>query len=126
MATREIPRAEWPAFFDSFSRQHEGWLSTIEVLGPDVGAQVETRERPLVGITADLKGPEDTISIMIGAEADEHVDHVIRAPSSVQLKETPEGAHEALHIDSRSGPATLLRFRATVSTALLDGYVAHP
>jgi len=126
MGTRDIPRNEWPQFFDSFSRQHQGWLSTIEVLGPDIGAQVETREQPLIGITADLKDEENSIAIMLGAEANAHVDHVIRDPSHVQLKETPEGAHEALHIESNTGPATLLRFRATVAPDALDGYVPPP
>ena len=28
---REIPRGEWLSFLDGFSRQHEGWLVTLEV-----------------------------------------------------------------------------------------------
>lgn len=33
MSTREVPREEWVSFCDSFSRQHEGWRVTVEVLG---------------------------------------------------------------------------------------------
>jgi hypothetical protein len=33
MKTKEIPRNEWREFFDIFSRQHEGWLVTPEILG---------------------------------------------------------------------------------------------
>lgn len=38
MPTQEIPRQEWNNFFDSFSRQHEGWLATLEIFGPEIGA----------------------------------------------------------------------------------------
>ena len=124
MATREIPRDEWVAFFDSFSRQHDGWLITVELLGADAGAQVESREQPLAGITADLRdGGEDVISILVGRRSEDHVAHIIRAASHVSLKETDEGAHEALHIESKNGATTLLRFRSTVLPETLDGII---
>ena len=57
---REIPRGEWVKYLDGFSRRHEGWLVTVEVLGAEIGAQVEAQELPLEGITAELKaGGED-------------------------------------------------------------------
>ena len=124
MPTREIPRSEWVSFLDSFSRQHEGWLITVEVLGKDVGAQIEAREQPLAGVTADLRGgDQDVVSILFGAAADKHVAHLIHAPSHVRLKETEGGAHEALHIESKGGTTTLLRFRAAVSPETLDGVI---
>ena len=126
MPTREIPREQWSTFLDSFSRQHAGWLSTVEVLGSAIGARVQTREQPLSGITAELKGgSQDLISILVGDSIDDHVAHVIHAPSCVRIKETDEGAHEALQIESESGETALLRFRATVRSELLDGYVAR-
>ena len=33
MKTKETPKNEWPEFFDSFSRKHEGWLVNVEILG---------------------------------------------------------------------------------------------
>ena len=125
MATREIPRNEWVAFFDSFSRQHENWLSTVEVIGADVGAQLEASERPLAGITADLGQDEqhDLVSVFIGGTPGEHVAHLIRGPAHVRLKERDDGAHEALQIESRTGATTLLRFRSVVPSELVDGFV---
>lgn len=124
MATREIPREEWIEFFDGFSRQHEGWLVTVEVLSSELGAQVEARELRLEGITADLKGDgEDTISIMVGETPDDHVTHTITAPSHVRLEQTQEGANEALQIESASGAMTLLRFRSAVLPEMVDGVV---
>jgi hypothetical protein len=124
MATREIPREEWIEFFDGFSRQHEGWLVTVEVLGSELGAQVEARELRLEGITADLKGDdEDTISIMVGETPDDHVTHTITAPSHVRLEQTQEGANEALQIESGDRVTTLLRFRSAVLPEMVDGVV---
>jgi hypothetical protein len=122
MPTRDIPRDEWVAFFDSFSRLHDRWLITVEVLGSEVGAQVESREQPLIGVTADLKSEDEgVITILIGGKAGDHLAHIIHAPVHVRLKETPEGAHEALQIESKQGPTTLLRFRSAVLPESVDG-----
>ncbi|PYS94242.1 MAG: hypothetical protein DMF64_01205 [Acidobacteria bacterium] len=126
MPTREIPRAEWPAFFESFSRQHEGWLATVEVLGQEIGAQEEAHELPLIGITAELKGGDkDTVSIIVGKAADDHVTHTITEAAHVRLEQTASGADEALQIESASGAATLIRFRSAVLPEMVDGIVSE-
>jgi hypothetical protein len=122
--TREIARDEWVPFFDSFSRQHDRWLVTLEVLWPEIGAQVESRDQALSGITAELKDSgEDVISILLGGAPRDHVAHIVHAPSHVRLKETESGAHEALQIESSSGVTTLLQFRSAVLPQAVDGIV---
>jgi hypothetical protein len=121
MSTREIPRDEWNSFFDSFSLRHQGWLVTVEVLGSDIGAQVEAKQMPLEGISADLKrSGEDIISIFIGGKPQEHVTHTIHAPERVRLKETEDGADEVLEIESES-LTTLMRLRSAVLPEMVDG-----
>jgi hypothetical protein len=121
MSTKEIPRDEWADFFDGFSLRHQGWLVTVEVFGSDIGAQVEARELPLQGITAELKpGGEDMISIIVGDVPEEHVTHRIVAPTQVLLKRTEEGADEAVEIESADRTA-LVRFRSAVPPELVDG-----
>ena len=67
MQTQEIPRQEWNSFFDSFSRQHEGWLATLEVFGPEVGAQEEAHELPLESVSvASETDKSESIAINIG------------------------------------------------------------
>src|SRR5712664_3846445 len=56
MPTQEIPREDWSNFFDVFSRQHEGWLVTLEVFGPEVGAQEEAHQLPFEGISIASDG----------------------------------------------------------------------
>ena len=124
MPTREIPREEWNAFFEMFSKQHEGWLATVEVLGRDIGAQEEAHELPLVGITADLKGGDaDAVSIIVGKAAAEHITHTVTGVAHVWLEQAESGADEALQIEGANGTTTLLRFRFAMLPELVDGVV---
>ena len=121
---REIPREEWAEFLEGFSRQHEGWLVTVEVLGEEVGAQVEAEEKPLDGVTAALQlGGEDSISITVGRTPAERVTHNIAAPTHVRIEQAENGADMALQIESSGGATTLVRLRSAMLPEMLDGVV---
>jgi hypothetical protein len=127
MKTREIPRSEWPEFFDSFSRKHEGWLVTLEILGSQIGAQLEERELALEGIVAEWDaGKGDEIAIMLGAKPDDHITHNISRPTQVSLEQTDEGADVALAIKSADGVMALMRFRSALLPEMVDGVVTQP
>jgi hypothetical protein len=124
MPTQEIPRAEWNNFFDSFSRQHEGWLATLEIFAPDIGAQEEAHELPLEGISiASEDGSAETIAINLGKSPDNHITHLISAPEHVWLEQTSGGANAALEIESENQTKTLLRFRSALPAEMVDGVV---
>ena len=126
MRTKEISRSEWPEFFDSFSRQHEGWLVTLEVLGTDIGAQVEGRELAFEGILVEWDEVHgDQIAIILGAEPDDHVTHNISRPVQVSLEQTDEGADAALAIKSTDGITALLRLRSPVLPEMVDAVVVE-
>lgn len=110
MRTREIPRTDWVAFFDNYSREHEGWPMTLEVFGPDIGDQIEERELALEGVTAELAEAGDKVEIMIGAAPDGHITHSITAPNQVSLEQTDEGRDLVLAIKGADGAMTLVRF----------------
>ena len=110
MLTRQIPREQWVRFFDDFSKQHEGWIATLEVLGSDLGSQEEANRLPLVGISADLKDRANRIEIMVGGRFDAHLTRIINAPKRVWFKPPDEEPHEAVEIESEDGTRTLLRF----------------
>ena len=127
MKTKEIPRNEWSEFFDSFSRQHEGWLVTLEVLGLEIGAQVEERELALEGVVAEWSEADgDEITIMIGAKPDDHITHRVSQPMSVSVEQTDEGADVALAIKGQDETTTLLRFRSAILPEMVDGIVEEP
>jgi hypothetical protein len=124
MATKEIPREEWTRFLDTFSRQHEGWLATLEILGAEIGAQQEARDLPLQGITATSTDDESqSISISLGNTAEDHVTHTITEPTRLWLEQTSEGANAALEIESADKVKTLLRFRSALPADMVDGVV---
>ena len=120
MQTREISRTEWPAFFDSFSRTHQGWLASLEIFGPDLGAQVEERELAFEGITDESNEQGNTIMIMTGGQACDHVTHRITHPKEVSLEKTDEGADAVLAIKSEDGVTALLRFRSPMLPEMVD------
>ena len=124
MKTRKIPTNDWPKFFDSFSRQHEGWLATLEIFATEIGAQVEEHEMAFEGIVDEWnEALGNQIIIMMGAKRDDHITHTIAAPTDVSLEQTDEGADVALAITSEGGVVTLLRFRSPTLPAMVDGIV---
>ena len=124
MPTQEIPREDWNNFFDVFSRQHEGWLATLEIFASDVGAQEEAHELPLEGIsTASGGNVADAIAINLGKTPEDHVTHTITKPEHVWLEQTSGGADAALEIDSDNQTKTLLRFRSALPPEMVDGVV---
>jgi len=126
MPTEDIPRTEWAPFLDAFSRQHEGWLTTIEVVTSGLGAHREVRDKPLTGISEDRKrGDAASVTVSAGERPEDHVTHVIERPSRVALELTEEGAHKGLRIESESGEMTLVLFRAPALPETVDGMVSR-
>ena len=127
MKTKDIPEDDWIDFFDNFSRQYQGWLVTLEILGSEIGAQVEGRDLTLEGITVDQdKEAGSAISIMTGAAPDDHITHNINRPTTVSLEQNEEGADAALAIKSADGTTALLRFRSPMLPEWVDGVVTGP
>ena len=120
MKTQEIDRSEAVAFFDSFSRRHEGWLTTVQIFGEDIGAQVGEQDLKLEGITADLSEDVDKIEIMLGGKADDHITHTIATPLKISLEQTDEGADVALAIKTADERTTLISFRSVILPELVD------
>jgi hypothetical protein len=119
MATRQIKREEWPDFFDSFSRQHDGWLVTLEITGAEMGSQIQGQLFRLRGITQDAD--RSAVFVALGTPAREHLTHVISRPTRVWLQETSEGVDAGLQIESADAIRTLIRFRSAVHPELVDG-----
>ncbi|HLF82777.1 MAG TPA: DUF5335 family protein [Blastocatellia bacterium] len=124
MPTQEILRDEWALYFEEFSRRHQGWLVTVEILGLDIGDQVQVRNLPLEGITVETNDDGDEMTIIAGSRPDARISHTICAPLRVWVKQNEQGADEALEIESPAG-AVLVRFRSAVLPELVDGILAE-
>jgi len=123
MKTQEIPKNEWPKFFDNFSSKHQDWSVTLEILGTELGAQVQERELPLVGIVDERDG--NRIVIMLGGKPNDHITHSIADATEVSLEQTEGGADVALAIKSADGVMALLRFLSPMVPEMLDGLVGQ-
>jgi len=110
MHTRDIPREQWIRFFDDFSKNHEGWIVTLEVVGSDIGDQDEADGLPLVGISADVKARENRIDIIVGGKPDADVTRFIERPIHIWVKEPRIPGDDAIEIESEDGIKTLLNF----------------
>ena len=126
MRTAEIPRNEWTQTLDEFTAIHEGWLVSLDVLGPAIGAQLEINNLPLLGVSAGRidADHDNTISISAAREGAGHITHTIHAVTRIHIERTDEGADVALAIESADGTTTILRFRAVVLPETVDG-IAH-
>jgi hypothetical protein len=109
MEAREIPQQEWIRFFDDFSKQHENWIVSWEVLGRDLGDQKKTSRLPLVGISADAKGVP-RIDVIVGGRLNAHMTQIIQNPTHVRFKEPEQPGHEAIEVETDDGRVTLLTF----------------
>jgi hypothetical protein len=123
MSTIEVTRNDWTSFFDTFSKQHEGWLASLEVLGDQIGAQHEVIELPLEGISVNAEEDPESLIISFGKTPEDHVTHTVQRPRHVWVNQTVEGAHESLEIEQEDNQKTLLRFRSPVRPELVDGIV---
>jgi len=120
MRNRHVPRPEWRAFFDAFSHRYEGWLVTVRVLHPRFGSQIEASEIPLEGIVAADDAAE--ISLHLG-RAGNSIEHDIRSPREVWVEVSPEGAEEAVSVESEDGTKTIIEFRTPALPETVDGPV---
>lgn len=121
MTTREIQREDWTDFFDGFSRRHEGWLVTVELLDPKLGDQIEVENQALRGIVAERRRDPEVIEIFTENREKQSNTHVVEKPARVWIEESTEGAEAALEIEVQDGPKTLLRFRSGALPETVDG-----
>ena len=123
MAWREIPRTEWEAFLDGFSRQHRGWLVALERSGPHAERDRTLRRLRHVSVE-DEHTPRGARRLSVTLDDDAVADGrlVVRvdSPQRILLEESNGGQHHRLAIE---GPDSFirLRFRIAASPETVNG-----
>ena len=79
--SRQIPQAEWQAYFDSMSNTMAGTQAELEVASLGLGDQLEAEWVEFEGITYDPK--DDLIEFVLG-----DLDHMIDKPREIWVDET--------------------------------------
>jgi hypothetical protein len=119
----EIPHEQWLVFLDSFSRQHQRWLVTIEITGA-MGRVIVAEQRPLNGITIDHAGEDQRAYVQVGDTPQNRITHTIHNPVRVRFLQSKNGGHAGLEIASSDSSTTVIRFRVAMRPEMLDGIAA--
>lgn len=112
----EVPREQWNSFLESFSGQHEAWLTTVFV-DPKRG---EAAERDNCRLMAISQSADSKIDVVLDCNGEE-LKHTVTNPARLVFKRDEQGAHEGLEITTTDDTVVTLRFRAAAKPELLDG-----
>lgn len=115
MQSHEIPSDQWVPFFNDLSKRHEGEHVSVELIGRDIGDQMEAQDQSLLGITVDPPSGAFKIEVMLGESGGINMSHEIAHPIHVRLAQADDGSDSALEIEPEGGPRTLLRFESKPS-----------
>jgi len=88
MLMRDIPRTEWQAFLDGFTRQHRHEPVTVAKSDMRDGLRVAERAAPLMAVTHDRAAHR--ISVTVGDQPSGEVTHTVLDPESVAVEESGE------------------------------------
>jgi hypothetical protein len=121
MQTIEIQPARWSKALAEFSAIHEGWLVSVDILSPTMGAQPEVRDLPLVGIVAEPEHRGTLITISAAKSDGQQITHAIHSPTRVRLERTDRGVDAAMQIESAEGITTIVRLKTPGLPETVDG-----
>lgn len=112
METQEITRDKWQPFLDRFSKEHQGYVASIQVIEDETGVQMAAESLPFVGISAEDQGSEKgSIIIMLGTEANDHIEHMVNDVGHLWQKTAGATSGDALEIEATDGAKTILQLQ---------------
>lgn len=122
MKELEISRSRWSEFVETFTRQHQNWLTTVQVIDETDKTRVLAKDAPLdhVMIRDDN---EIHVGMREGPEPKRTIEHIVQQPRRMVFEETEEGAHKGMRIESKTGVVTYLKFRKAALPEQLDGMI---
>ena len=117
MQTVEVQPAGWSQALTEFSAAHEGWLVSMDILAPSLGAQPEVHELPLVGVVAE----PGAITIAAARPEKGQITHTIHSPTRVRIERTNAGVDVAMQIEAAEDTTTILRLKTPARPETVDG-----
>jgi hypothetical protein len=94
MGMRDVPRGEWQAFFDAFTRQYRDEPVTVVKSDTRDGLRVAERAVPLMEMTHDPHSHR--ITIRVGDPPYGEVSHVVVEPERITVVEPTEADEDPL------------------------------
>lgn len=80
MTTRKLERSEWQRYFDEVAKHLPAMRVGVSILGEDIGAQRETEDSSLVGISYDSNDE-------IFEVATANISHRVANPKEIYVRE---------------------------------------
>ncbi len=103
-----IDSATWTTFADRFTRDHDGWSATLELREPDGTIETAVDDRPFRGIAFERRGGHESVVLVFGDDADEHLAHIVESPREIVSVETEHGREASLIIGLEGGSGCIL------------------
>jgi hypothetical protein len=92
-----ISKERWQSFFDVFTKVLQNRRVEIEVIGLDLGDQIEAEWLPLNGLTYDPKA--DTFYVYLG-NVDRNFDHAVSQPREILVRLGAGGLEQVIVVDA--------------------------
>lgn len=106
MSGHDVIREEWVRILDAFSRDFNGKLARLEVVGSTGAQHVIIDHIPFAGMNADLKDGEDTVVVSF-LQSDENIfNHTVSDVKRVSIDDL-NGKAARVEIASGDGTTTV-------------------
>jgi hypothetical protein len=112
--TDELPRERWRTYFDDFSRGLARTQATVEIDGPDLGAQVQAEGLLLNGITYDDRDDVLVIGLSPGGPT-ESLEHLVSNPRRILVESSKGVLPATIEVEDAEGRQTLVRLRPALA-----------
>jgi hypothetical protein len=110
ITTQELAAERWVEYFDAIATRVEGLLVTIEVMGEQLGDQLEVERLPLQVIGYDHN--DNVLEVAVGGRGPRYpvvLRHFISSPQTISVEEAGRGTPSAILVTDASGDRTLIR-----------------
>ena len=108
--TQELPRETWRPYFDDLSRTLGTVGATVEVVGRDLGAQIEAERLVLTGISYDDRDDVLVIGLDAPGKPEEDLERMVDRPRRIMVatSETPP-EEMTIDVEDAEGHQTIVR-----------------
>ena len=110
ITSQELGAERWGEYFDSLAPSIEGMLVTIELIGEQIGDQIEVERLPLQTIGYDHH--DNVLEIAVGGRGPRFpvlLRHFIFTPRTISIEESGRSTPSAILVTDDSDTRTLIR-----------------
>ena len=115
---REISKDQWTTFLAEFTYENRGARARLEVIGPEVGHQVQRDDRSFNGISTNTKDGEDAVWITFVFGREDRLTYGIRNVAAIRVHTPVIQSGTALEVVAHDKTRTLLELSRPEDFAL--------